>query len=165
MSQPIKKVLAGVAGLAALALGGAALAGAATSSSTTTPGGTTTQGRPSFPAPGTATHEDAEKPVTGDAADKAKAAAVTSVGSGSTAGAVTTDFPGTGYEVTVTKADGAKVEVHLGKDFTVMQRGPGGRGPGRPHGRPDGDGPGGPGLSSGSYPGPGSGASASGSTT
>src|SRR5450755_4935753 len=124
----IKKASAGVAALAALALGGAAVAGAATSSSSsssssaTTPGTTSPQGRTAFngPAPGTAAHEDAEKAVTGAAAAKAQAAAVKSVGSG-TAGAVTTDFTGKGFETTVTKSDGTKVEVHLDSLFTVMR--------------------------------------------
>ena len=48
------------------------------------------------------------------------------VGEG-TAGDVTTDFQGTGYEVTVTKADGSTVEIHLDSNFSVMQ-GPGGFG-------------------------------------
>jgi len=73
--------------------------------------------------------------VTGAAADKAKAAAVKSVGGG-TAGAVTTDVSGDGYEVTVTKSDGSTVEVHLDSALNVAQ--------GRGHGRGDchGDGPG-----------------------
>ena len=97
MPKFVKKVSIGVAGLAALALGGSALAGAAGSSSsstTTTPGasgsGTSTapnaRGRsgppPGFPAgkePGAAAHEAAEKPVTGASADKAKAAALKAV--------------------------------------------------------------------------------------
>jgi hypothetical protein len=86
-----------------------------------------------MPAPGTAAHEGAEKAVTGADATKAQAAAVKYVGSG-TAGAVTTDFTGNGYEVTVTKSDGTKVEVRLDSSFAVMQR-PGGRGgPGGPGG-------------------------------
>ena len=78
-------------------------------------------GRHGFGGPehGTAAHEDAEKPVTGDAATKAKAAATKAVGG--TAGAVTTDFHGDGYEVTVTKADGSTVEVHLDSSFAVNQ--------------------------------------------
>ena len=60
--------------------------------------------------------------MTGDAAAQAQAAAVKSVGSG-TAGAVTTDFTGNGYEVTVTKSDGTQVEVHLDNSFNVMQGG------------------------------------------
>lgn len=72
-----------------------------------------------MPAPGTAAHEDHEKAVTGDAADKAQAAAVKAVGGGTT-GDVTTDYFDKGYEVTVTKSDGSKVEIHLGTSFDVM---------------------------------------------
>jgi hypothetical protein len=32
---------------------------------------------------------------------------------------VTTDVSGSGYEVTVTKADGSKAEVHLNASFAV----------------------------------------------
>lgn len=155
MLHPIKKLLMTVAALAALALGGSALAGAATSSSTTatpTQSGSSAQAPPKFrgPAHGTAAHENAEKAVTGDAAAKAQAAAVKSVGGG-TAGAVTTDITGRGFETTVTKSDGTKVEVHLDSSDQVMQwpGGPGGPGgPGDPggHGGPGGPGaPGGPG--------------------
>ena len=86
-----------------------------------------------MPAHGTAVHEDAEKAVTGAAAAKARAAAVKAVGGG-TAGAVTTDFTGNGYEVTVAKSDGSKVEVHLNSAFSAFQRpgGPGGMPPGAP---------------------------------
>jgi hypothetical protein len=87
--------------------------------STATPTPTTIRGSPSFPAHGSAAHEDAEKPVTGSAADRAKAAAVKYVGGG-TAGEVTTDFQGAGYEVTVTRSDGSTVEVHLDRSFNVM---------------------------------------------
>ena len=75
---------------------------------------------------GTAAHEDAEKAVTGAAAAKAQAAAVKAVGSG-TAGAVTTDITGRGYETTVTKPDGSKSEVHLDSSFNAFH-GPGGHG-------------------------------------
>jgi len=131
MLKRFKKVLLGVAACAALAAGGSAIAGAATSGTTTTTTtvASSTQTPPAnFPAHGTAAHEDAEKAVTGAAATKAQAAAVASVGSG-TAGAVTTDYQGNGYEVTVTKADGSTVEVHLDSSFAIMQgRGPGGPG-------------------------------------
>ena len=114
MLGKVKKVALGVAALAGAAVGGAAVAGAATShSSTTTPPRAAGQPPPAMrnmPAPGTAAHEDAEKPVTGDAATKAQAAAVKAAGGG-TAGDVTTDYFGHGYEVTVTKSDGSKVEV------------------------------------------------------
>jgi hypothetical protein len=126
----IQKTVLVLAGLAALALGGSALAGAASE--------TTTQSRPSMPQPGSAAHESQEKPVTGDAATKAKAAAEKSVGSGSTATNVTTDFSGNGYEVTVKKSDGSTVEVHLDKSFNVLEGhgGPGGRHDCGPGGRP-----------------------------
>ena len=121
MIKSPKKLLAGAGALAAIGLGGAAIADAATTSSSSTTTTTSAPGygaRPGFPAPGSAAHEGAEKAVTGAAAAKAQAAAVKSVGSG-TAGAVTTDFSGHGYEVTVTKSDGTKAEVHLDSSFNV----------------------------------------------
>ncbi|HEY2354506.1 MAG TPA: hypothetical protein VGH79_06380 [Gaiellaceae bacterium] len=134
----IKKLALGVAALVGAAVGGAALAGAATSHTvtSTTPSGA---GRPApaavmnMPAHGSAAHEDAEKAVTGDAATKAQAAAVKAAGGG-TAGDVTTDYFGNGYEVTVTKSNGSTVEIHLDSAFNAMTgppRGPGGR-PGMP---------------------------------
>jgi hypothetical protein len=150
------KLVAGAA-IGGAAIGGAALANAATtttssSSSATTPAATHAAAPANFSARGTAAHEDAEKAVTGSAADKAKAAALKSVGSG-TAGEVTTDFTGNGYEVTVTKSDGSKVEVHLDSSFKVMQGPAGGHGPrgGRPRGSGQGAGPG-PGSAGGSPP-------------
>jgi hypothetical protein len=134
MLNTVKKVGLTVAALSGAAVGGAAVAGAATShSGTTTP--TTTSGKPppglrNMPAPGTAAHEDAEKPVTGEAATKAQAAAVKAVGEG-TAGDVTTDYFGNGYEVTVTKSDGSAVEIHLDSSFDV-RAGPRGFGGGPP---------------------------------
>jgi hypothetical protein len=131
MFPQVKKGLLGVGALGALALGGSALADAATSQSTSTTSQTisTTQSPPAFngPAHGTAAHENAEKSVTGTAAAKAQAAAVKRVGGG-TAGPVTTDMPGTGYETTVAKSDGSKVEVHLDSSFNAFQ-GPGGQPP------------------------------------
>lgn len=108
---------------------GAASASAATdtatpsSSSLTFSSGETTQPtRATYPAHGTAAHEALEKPVTGSNASKAQAAAVKAVGGG-TAGAVTTDVSGNGYEVTVTKSDGSKVEVHLDQSFNLDDHG------------------------------------------
>jgi hypothetical protein len=131
MPTYVKKVVASVAALAALAFGGAAIASAATSSHRSTTSTTSSavappqfsaRGTPSqFPPPGSARHEDAEKAVSGAPAAKAQAAAVKSVGGG-TPGTVTTDYFGRGYEVTVTKSDGTKVEVHLDSSFNVMQR-------------------------------------------
>ena len=80
MLSKVKKLGLGVAALTGAAVGGAAVAGAATSHSGTSPTPATTSGKPppalrNMPAPGTAAHENHEQAVTGDAADKAKAAA------------------------------------------------------------------------------------------
>ena len=135
-------------GLAGAILTGTLSAGAATpspspsasSGSSSTGTGDTDGDGPhgggSFPEHGTAAHESLEKPVTGASATKAQAAAVKSVGGG-TAGVVTTDMTGDGYEVTVTRADGSTVEVHLDSSFAVETHG----GPGGHGGDHDGDGP------------------------
>jgi hypothetical protein len=89
-----------------------------------------------MPAPGSAAHEDAEQAVSGAAATKAQAAAVASVGSG-IAGAVTTNYDKTGYEVTVTKSDGTTVDVHMDLSFNVEAGHGPGPGPGpRPGSQP-----------------------------
>ncbi len=128
--NPLRKVAAGGAIVAAAVAGGALganlLGTANAQTSTTTPSSAAPQQQPSLPAHGTPEHEALEKPVTGDAATKAQDAAVKSVGGG-TAGAVTTDARGDGYEVTVTKPDGTQTEVHLDSSYNVMQHGgPGG---------------------------------------
>src|SRR5436309_2093355 len=138
MLSKVKQVGLGIAALSGAAVGGAAVAGAATPHSgttTTTPAAVsahTPPGLQNMPAPGSAAHEDAEKAVTGEAADKAKAAAVKAAGGG-TAGDVTTDYFGNGYEVTVTKSDGSTVEIHLDSSFEVRAR-PGGWGGAPPAG-------------------------------
>lgn len=127
--------MAGIAGLvAAAAIGGAVLAGtmsanaASTTTATAYAAASTSGGvasgstRVIFPAHGTAAHEALEKAVTGADAVKAKAAAVKAAGGG-TAGAVTTDMSGNGYEVTVTKSGGSQVEVHLDQSFKVRDPG------------------------------------------
>jgi len=131
MLSKLKKVGLGVAALSGAAVGGAAVAGAATSHSSAAATPSAASGKPppalrNMPAPGTAAHEDHEQAVTGDAADEAKAAAIKAVGGG-TAGDVTTDYFGNGYEVTVTKSDGSEVEIHLDSSFAVMGP-PGGQG-------------------------------------
>lgn len=141
MLGKVKKVALGVAAISGAAVGGAAVAGAATSHNGTATSPVAAGGQPppapkNMPAPGTAAHEDAEKPVTGDAAAKAKAAAVEAAGGG-TAGDVTTDYFGKGYEVTVAKSDGTSVEIHLDSSFQAM-RGPGGWGGAPPQAPPSG---------------------------
>ena len=134
MSVRLKWFLIGALCLAVGIVAGAAIASAATPTTTATTAATAAATTPSaptatsspFPAHGTNAHEDAETPVTGAAASKAQAAAVKAAGGG-TAGAVTTDFRGNGYEVTVKKSDGSTVEIHLDSSFNVLQC-PGGRG-------------------------------------
>jgi hypothetical protein len=154
MPKRIRKTVAGVMAFAALAVGGAAIAGAATSTSTSTSSTSSSTPSASAPAgqhagspgpgftsanaPGTAAHEDAEKAITGQAAEKAQAAAVATI-SGGKAGAVTSDFRGGGYEVTVTKTDGSQVTVHLDSSFKVQAGPPMGGRPG--HGPPSGQAP------------------------
>ncbi|MGB9183275.1 MAG: hypothetical protein WCB67_04355 [Solirubrobacteraceae bacterium] len=138
MLSRVKQVLLAATGVAALALGGSALAGAASTSTsatapTTAPSGPPEGAAPSAPpegagqgfpageAPGTAKHEGSESAVTGADASKAQAAAVKSVGG--TAGPVTSNFTRNGYEITVTKSDGAKVTVHVDSAFQVEQGG------------------------------------------
>jgi len=130
--NPMQKVILSSALVGATLAGGAigatvvGTAGAQTSSnsSSSSTAAAATQ-PPNMPEHGTTAHEDAEKAVTGDAATNAQNAAVQSVGSG-TAGDVTTDYTGNGYEVTVTKSDGTQVEVHLDSSFAVVT--PGGHG-------------------------------------
>lgn len=121
----IRSMLVTGAAVAAAAVGGGAIANATTSHSSTTtasssPGPASANAPANFPAHGTATHEDAEKTVTGTAAEKAKAAAVKYLGGG-TAGQVTTDYTGSGYEVDVAK-NGTTTEVHLDSSFNVQRR-------------------------------------------
>jgi hypothetical protein len=123
-------VLGGVFGATVMGTAGAqttSTTAASSSSSSAAPstGSTSTPSQPSMPAHGSSEHESAETAVTGANATSAQDAAVKSIGSG-TAGEVTTDFTGKGYEVTVTKADGTQVEVHLDSSFNVMT-GPRGR--------------------------------------
>jgi hypothetical protein len=124
----LRKVLQ--AALAVAAIGGAAVGGAAVAGAATSHSGNPPPALRNMPAPGTASHENHEQPVTGEAAAKAKAAAVKAAGGG-TAGDVTTDYFGRGYEVTVTRSNGSKIEIHLDRSFNVMA-GPGGCGGGPP---------------------------------
>jgi len=125
MLSKVKKLGLGIAALTGAAVGGAAVAGAATSHFGTAAAPAAASGKQppaalrNMPTQGTAAHEDHEKAVTGDPADEAKAAAIKAVGEG-TAGDVTTDYFGDGYEVTVTKSDGSRVEIHLDSSFEVM---------------------------------------------
>jgi uncharacterized membrane protein YkoI len=93
MTDKLKPILIAVAAVGALAAGGAAIAGAA--------GG-----------------DDSERRITGNALERARAAALAD-----TPGRVTETEVGDEeghYEVEVTRADGSQVDVHLDRDFRVI---------------------------------------------
>jgi uncharacterized membrane protein YkoI len=128
MSKPQKAAMA-VAAVAALGLGGSALADAATQSATPT---ATPNAKDSRHAGSPGAGETA---LTGDTADKVKAAALAKVPG--TVLRVETDNGGV-YEAHIRKADGTEVEVKVDKSFAVTAtethaeggRGGHGRGPG-----------------------------------
>jgi hypothetical protein len=117
----VQKAVMGVGALAALALGGSALADAASNgSSSTTTTATTPNGGPGGP-PGrhVGANGKQEQPLTGETADKVKAAAEAKV-SGGTVERVETDVDhGSPYEAHVRKSDGTELEVLVNKDFQV----------------------------------------------
>ncbi len=117
----VQKAVMGVGALAALALGGSALADAASNgSSPTTTTATTPNGGPGGP-PGrhVGANGQQEQPLTGETADKVKAAAEAKV-SGGTVERVETDVDhGSPYEAHVRKSDGTELEVLVNKDFQV----------------------------------------------
>lgn len=128
---PKRLIMAGVVAgslVSGVALGATTLAPTLASAASPSPSAPSAPAAspPAMPAHGSPEHEQAEIAVTGDSAAKARAAAVKALGGG-TAGAVTTDFTKSGYEVTVTRADGTQTEVHLDGSFNVMQ-GRGGHG-------------------------------------
>ena len=103
MRDKIKGAVIAAVVIAALAVGGAAIAGAA--------GGNAAGGD----------REDAaaDRPVAGQALDRASAAALAETGGGKVTETEVGDEEGA-YEVEVTRADGSQVDVHLDKDFTVL---------------------------------------------
>jgi hypothetical protein len=63
--------------------------------------------------------DDDEPPLTGEALDKASAAALSHTGDGRVTGTEANDED-SAYEVEVTLADGTKVDVQLDEDFNVV---------------------------------------------
>ncbi|MFL5780700.1 MAG: PepSY domain-containing protein [Thermoleophilaceae bacterium] len=144
MSRSIRKTIAAVAALAALALGAGALADAASnggSSSSSGAGSSSAQQRQAPPVGPHGRHVgrngNEEQPLSGDVASKVKAAAEAKV-SGGTVERVETDVDhGSPYEAHVRKSDGTDLEVLVNRDFEVTAvntMGPGG--PGGPGGPP-----------------------------
>jgi uncharacterized membrane protein YkoI len=99
MSNKVKKVIIGIAALAALALGGAAIAGAA----------------------GGGDDDGSERAITGQALERASAAALQHTGGGEVTDTEAGDEEGA-YEVEVTLDDGSQVDVHLDKGFNVLNQ-------------------------------------------
>jgi hypothetical protein len=95
MTSKVRRSLLARAGIAALALGGAALAGAA--------GG----------------GDDNERPITGAALEQAKSAALEHTGGGTVTETEVGDEESL-YEVEVTSADGTHLDVQLDEGFTVV---------------------------------------------
>jgi uncharacterized membrane protein YkoI len=110
--------MAGVAALAAFALGGATIAQAVGNSN----GSTTTNDNGSAPAhsSGALSQRADETVLTGDAASRVTAAAETKV-PGATIERVETDADGhAAYEAHMVKADGSRITVYVNKQFEVV---------------------------------------------
>ena len=99
MKDKLKGAVITAAAIAALALGGTAIAGA-------TGGGD---------------DDKTDKPISGQALDRAKAVALNHTGGGKVTGTEAGDEEGA-YEVEVTRADGSQVDVHLDKGFNVINQ-------------------------------------------
>jgi len=131
MATRAKKVLAGIAALAALAFGGAALAQAGSGTSAQDQGGSaSTASGPAASQPATEQGEstapensatDPSTPINGSALEKAKAAALEATGGGRVTGTEVRDEEGY-YEVEVVRNDGSQVDVHLDRAFNVTDQ-------------------------------------------
>jgi uncharacterized membrane protein YkoI len=97
MKDKLKGVAIAIAAVAVLAVGGAAIAGAA----------------------GGGDDDATDRAISGQALDRAKAAALDHTGGGTVTETEAGDEEGA-YEVEVTRADGSQVDVHLDKGFNVI---------------------------------------------
>jgi uncharacterized membrane protein YkoI len=97
MTRKLKGMLIAAVVIAILGVGGAAIAGA---------GGD---------------DDGSEKPIAGDALDKASAAALDHTGGGRVTETEVGDEEGY-YEVEVTRGDGSQVDVHLDRGFNVLSQ-------------------------------------------
>ena len=96
MKDKLKGAFIAIAAVAALAVGGTAIAGAA--------GGD---------------DDGSDRAISGQALDKASAAALEETGGGKVTETEVGDEEGA-YEVEVTRPDGSQVDVHLDKGFNVL---------------------------------------------
>ncbi len=132
MFETTKKTLVALSLIGAFGAGGAALAGAATKAKSSSAGTATTEQRD---------HGPQQTQLTGDTADKVKAAAAAKVPGGTVLRVEEGGPSGSAYHAHVKKADGTEVVVLVDSSFeaTAVQTrpagGPGGRGHGgRGHG-------------------------------
>jgi uncharacterized membrane protein YkoI len=123
MNEKLKGGLIAAAAVAVLAAGGAAIAGATGNDSSAPSAG---QGSGvEVSEDGGARDDEAGRddgngePVTGSPLDRASAVALQETGGGSVTGSEIDDEEGY-YEIEVTKADGSQVDVHLDRDFNVI---------------------------------------------
>jgi uncharacterized membrane protein YkoI len=131
MGRKAKKVLAGIAALAALALGGAALAqaGGDGSSDQQAPAPAATQsGSQQDESTGPdSSASDPSMPITGGPLQRAKAVALDATGGGRVTATEIRDEEGY-YEIEVTRNDGSQVDVHLDRNFNLIDQSPDGGG-------------------------------------
>jgi uncharacterized membrane protein YkoI len=123
MATKAVKVLAGIAALAALALGGAALAQAGGGSSSSdqqapAPAASQSGSQGESTAPDSSA-SDPSTPITGGPLQRAEAAALDATGGGRVSATEVRDEEGY-YEIEVTRSDGSQVDVHLDRDFKVL---------------------------------------------
>jgi uncharacterized membrane protein YkoI len=118
MTDKLKMAAGTAAAIAALGLGGTAIAGASGRGSDT---------KTEKPVAGQESDrggdkaETPDKPITGQALQRAKAVALQATGGGKVTETEVGDEEGA-YEVEVTRADGSQVDVHLDERFNVIDQ-------------------------------------------
>jgi len=118
MIQKMKGVLAAMAAVTALGVGGAALAGAAGGSDNSSPQPTPEPAASKSDENQSDQHES-DAAIGGTALDKASAAALAHTGGGQVTDTEVGDEESY-YEVEVTRQDGSQVDVQLDRDFAVV---------------------------------------------
>jgi uncharacterized membrane protein YkoI len=116
MNNRLKSGLIAAAAVAALAGGGAAIAGATGGGGSDTAVAPATGGGDEASARG---DDGAGQPITGSALDKAKSVALQQTGGGQVTGSEIRDEEGY-YEIEVTRADGSQVDVHMDRNYNVL---------------------------------------------
>ena len=116
MNSRLKGGLVAAAAVAVLAGGGAAIAGATGGGDNATVPAT---GSVNDKAESTGADDGPGQPITGSALDKAKAVALKQTGGGQVTATEIRDEEGY-YEVEVTQSDGSQTDVHLDRNYNVL---------------------------------------------